>query len=724
MPFDQRDNTPLKTEELLMENFAQTLAQQQAQRRLAETMTERCLALTAQTSYKTVLDEILHQVEDIIDHDGINIMLWTADQLGLVRWHGYQNLTQAKLVAVLERSLITFSVQAEVIQEGRPFIIVDTHQDSRWCVVEDGAWLRSFMAIPLSLSDRVLGLLRLDSRMPGQFSTHDAEYLKPLANAAAIALRNARLYDQAQLEIAERVIQAETEIIELNRKLLNLHYLGTTVTPSYDLQQAFDTLIDEIFNLLQVDGCAIYKWDKLNAIISLVAKQGLSDYWERGLLNTRYQLVDFPLINRVLVEQRPQQITNDHRGIYPAELVYLQQSQLKTLLMVPIEFQDCVIGLVKIMCNQADRTFTNREIALVQLLTNQAIGIIENMRLYDQAQQEIVTRRQKEQELRQVIAHNQAVLEAIPNSIFYFSHTGALLDYKLATDSNLPPEILGEVATGKHLSEMFTPDLANLMLPHIDKALTTGVMQVFEYQLPLPQGIQEFEAQVAVSDPHEVLVMMHNITARKMRAANFEKEQARVTRNLHEGLGQSLAYLHLKLDQWVNENPICNPEELQQDLIQLRNVTSDAYEQVRRLLAAARALNSTDLGTALLVQARAMGQQADFKVQLTSEGRSRPLSPIVQQQILYIFQEGLSNIVKHAGADQVKLKLLWQEDELMISLSDDGQGFELDSLQTGSHFGLTIMQQRAKEINGQLTIRSEQKKGAELTLWLPVQLAA
>ena len=109
-----------------------------------------------------------------------------------------------------------FPLDAEIIQSRQTLIIPDTHQEPRWVSFPHMAWIRSHIAVPICLGDQVLGLLRLDADVPGKFSSKDAERLPPLVNAAAIALENARLHDQARQEIAERKRAEEALAAERN----------------------------------------------------------------------------------------------------------------------------------------------------------------------------------------------------------------------------------------------------------------------------------------------------------------------------------------------------------------------------------------------------------------------------------------------------------------------------------------------------------------------------
>jgi signal transduction histidine kinase len=218
--------------------------------------------------------------------------------------------------------------------------------------------------------------------------------------------------------------------------------------------------------------------------------------------------------------------------------------------------------------------------------------------------------------------------------------------------------------------------------------------------------------------------VIHDISPRKRAKVEREQERARIARNLHDSLGHSLGYLHLKLDQLTSQDALGKRKGVRQELVQMRDVANQAYELVRGMLAALLPSNASDLTTALLVQARSVCGRAGIKVQVNSEGQPRRLSPIVQQQLVYLFQEALVNVEKHANARQVDVNLAWGEDTLTLSLSDDGKGFYPEEVRAGGHFGLAIMQERAQEINGQLTLSSCPDSGTELVLRLPLEAAS
>lgn len=180
------------------------LAAEREQRLLAETLTEVTLALTAHTNHIAVLDEILYQVRRIVPYSAANIMLLENDTLGCVRWQGYERFHNEAFISTLVQLVTDFFTAAEAVHTKQPVVIPHTDHEPRWVVLPETAWIKSQLTMPICLADHVLGLFQLDSDTPERFSTADAARLIPLANAAAIALENASLYEQVQQELTKR----------------------------------------------------------------------------------------------------------------------------------------------------------------------------------------------------------------------------------------------------------------------------------------------------------------------------------------------------------------------------------------------------------------------------------------------------------------------------------------------------------------------------------------
>ncbi len=237
----------------------QLLITEHEHRLLAETLGDVFLALTSQTNYEAVLDEILRQTQRIVSFDAANIMMLSKGHLKIAHHRGYEKSDGQEIMSNLKQALTDFPLDVAVIQSQQPIVVQDTNQNPHWVATDVSTWVRSFIAVPLCLQERTLGLLRLDSNEPEKFSKKDLKQLYPLANAAAIALDNARLYDEARQELAQQAFQTESEIIQLNQKMLTLQYASATIASSRRLAHILHNVPKDMANLLSVPSCCIFE---------------------------------------------------------------------------------------------------------------------------------------------------------------------------------------------------------------------------------------------------------------------------------------------------------------------------------------------------------------------------------------------------------------------------------------------------------------------------------
>ncbi|MCB9418759.1 MAG: PAS domain S-box protein [Ardenticatenaceae bacterium] len=182
------------------------LSAEHEQRLLAETLAEITLSLTSQTSPTAVLDEILQRARRVVPFKTANILLLDGDTLRSARWQGYGIFGGEEAIANFLQPLYALPLEERSVESRQPLVIHDTRQESQWLALEGMGWVRSQLIMPIVQQDRVLGLLRLDGNTPGEFSTESAERLKPLVNAASIALERARLLQETMRQ-AQRVQQ-------------------------------------------------------------------------------------------------------------------------------------------------------------------------------------------------------------------------------------------------------------------------------------------------------------------------------------------------------------------------------------------------------------------------------------------------------------------------------------------------------------------------------------
>jgi PAS domain S-box-containing protein len=182
------------------------LAAEHEQRLLAETLTDITLSLTSQTSPTAVLDEILQRAQRVVPFKTANIVLLEGDTLRSARWQGYDIFGGEAAIANFLQPLYAVPLEERIVKSRQPLVIHDTRREPLWLALEGLGWVRSQLIVPIVQQDHVLGLLRLDGNTAGEFSNESVERLKPLVNAAAIALERSRLLEEAMRQ-AQRVQQ-------------------------------------------------------------------------------------------------------------------------------------------------------------------------------------------------------------------------------------------------------------------------------------------------------------------------------------------------------------------------------------------------------------------------------------------------------------------------------------------------------------------------------------
>lgn len=171
-------------------------------------------------------------------------------------------------------------------------------------------------------------------------------------------------------------------------------------------------------------------------------------------------------------------------------------------------------------------------------------------------------------------------------------------------------------------------------------------------------------------------------------------ERRSISQDLHDTLGQNLAYMRLKLEQLAGENSPQIVTDNKPELVRLHHIANESYELVRGTLAVLQAETSLELSTLLLEHSNIIANRANFTVETDKEGEPFLIPPQVERQIFYVFREALNNIEKHARATKVNIALLWGKNDLTLRIEDNGKGFNPHVVDHNLCFGLTIMSER------------------------------
>ena len=200
-------------------------------------------------------------------------------------------------------------------------------------------------------------------------------------------------------------------------------------------------------------------------------------------------------------------------------------------------------------------------------------------------------------------------------------------------------------------------------------------------------------------------------------------ERTRIARELHDTLAQGFAGIAFQLEAVatrLGEAPAQAQQHLNLALRMVRHSLAEARRSVMNLRSAA--LENGDLAKALAETARLMLADRPVELELKSTGVVRPLAPKIENNLLRIGQEAITNSFKYAHAGKIRIELAYEPHRVTLKVQDDGAGFDLANLSAsdGIHFGLLGMQERAKQMGARLQVHSRPRNGTEVVVEVPL----
>ncbi len=220
------------------------------------------------------------------------------------------------------------------------------------------------------------------------------------------------------------------------------------------------------------------------------------------------------------------------------------------------------------------------------------------------------------------------------------------------------------------------------------------------------------------------LLIMRDITAQAERAALLEEERGRISRDLHDGVAQSLYFMALKADAAQNQ-VFAAPEEAAESLRQIGVQSRQAIRDVRRAIFGLRPLDWSAEGFSAALQQfiDTFGREMGIPVHLDIGESEWKLPPRLELLLFRLVQESLNNVAKHAAASQAQVSLNMSRDQEQVELviEDNGRGFDRAQVQPG--LGLKQMESRVLENAGTFDIISKPGSGTICRVRIPLALS-
>ncbi len=624
--------------------------------------------------------------------------------------------------------------------------------------------LGSILAVPVGVAESVIGALLAGDRTGRGYSQAEVTLLGTFANHAALAIRNARLF--ADAERRRRIAEA----LAATQRL---------ITRSLDPAEVGQAICDSVTTLFGARSSLLLRVERVSQGLVLLAGAGdLGPGLEPGLvIPAGIGFPDVALRERRAVQT--QDVLSDPRVRLTEEVrTRLAQAPDRAVLCVPLMAQDQVIGLLSIR-DRAGRLFDAEEVSVAEAFAGQAATALENARLFAESERG----RRTAESLAAVGRMISRSLDPVEVGRGICEIVQRLLGGQAAALYRVEPgsgDLVGIVSSGEEgwgFERPFvlprgtgivglaaaerqplatpnvlrdprvtiTPELrarleavsfrAALAVPLLVNEQVVGVLSIVDaegrrFGADEIGMAQAFAGQAAVV--WENARLYHQASSHRQQLAALtdelgraqEDERRRLSHEIHDEMGQTLSAIQISLDI-AREDLHERPEDARARIEAAMAAVKDALGEVRRIANDLRpvVLDELGLGAAIQRHVARVGALTGLSVDLSTEGRPRRLRSDLETHIYRALQETLSNVVKHSGAQRASCRLEYLESTVALTVEDDGGGFEpltvMESAWKEGRLGLIGLRERVRSLDGRLSIVSEPGRGTRIRIELP-----
>jgi len=324
---------------------------EQKRRKQAEILREATGKLTTIFEKEKLFENIFNSLLRLIGYDSASIEVLDREYFEIIAGKNIPaELIGKRYPAHVER-------WGNLIEQRHPIIVTDVQQDNRFEKFEATYYIRGWMAIPLFAKDKIIGFLNLDSRKPGFFNEEHAAIAQTFANQAAIAMENARLFEQEY----QRRRQAE-----------NLSQATSALANTLDIDNLLENILDWLQRIAPYDSASIMLNDGTQG--KLAAKRNLPPRFEIGKILPMTKKWAWVSENRqpLLLEDAQQ---NDFFEKWEGS------EYIRGWMCAAMFSQENLVGFIN-LDSKVTGAFTQEHATLVQTFANQAATAIENARLF------------------------------------------------------------------------------------------------------------------------------------------------------------------------------------------------------------------------------------------------------------------------------------------------------------------------------------------------------
>ncbi len=317
---------------------------------------EVALAATSTLALEEIANRVVAAVQQGLGFERLNLLL-VNEERGVLEPLGRAAEAKDGLLELrMGQGLVGW-----VAERGTVLRAGDVSQDSRY--VENVPGVRSALVVPLVVGDRVIGVIDAASSHLDAFSANDERLMTTVARQLAVAIENARLYQETERRLME---------------VSALYQLARQMNTSLNVQEVLDSIVRSLKQAMGCRGCSIALLDPINDVLEIRTAAGIEGKWKH---NFRLRLGE-GVAGRVALEGIPMYVPDT---LELKDFIFFDPS-VRSLLTVPLSIQQRVIGTLTVDSDQPD-TFGAADERLLTIAAAQAAIAIENARLYASLEQ-------------------------------------------------------------------------------------------------------------------------------------------------------------------------------------------------------------------------------------------------------------------------------------------------------------------------------------------------
>ncbi|MEH2462163.1 protein kinase domain-containing protein [Nostoc sp.] len=535
---------------------------------------------------------------------------------------------------------------------------------------------QSILCLPLLNQAKLVGVLYLENQLAtGAFTSERSQVLHLLSSQAAIAIENAKLYSKLRaseskmaqfleaIPIGIGIMDAVGSPYYFNQRAIQL--LGKGIDPSVTLDQ-----ISEVYQIYLAGTDQKYPTEKLPVMRALSGEHTRIDDSEirRNNVTIPVEAWGTPVF--------------DEQGNVAYAITAVQDITER---------------------RQAERLLADYNRTLEQQVAQRTAAL----------QKSEAALREREQELRLITDALPALISYVDaNQRYRFVNRTYEVWFNLSRDDIL----------GKSVHELLGETVYQRVEPSINQVFE-GQTVTLEAEIPFSLGKRCISATLLPDSDRNAQVrgfysLITDISDQKRaEKASILEERNRMAREIHDTLAQSFTGILLQVGA-ATQVLADDPEATQVHLEMIDELARTGLAEARRSVAALRPhlLEDSNLQSALHRLVTQMRAAADTDMIYEIKGTAYSMPAEVENNLLRIAQEALTNAIKYADASKIRVELVYDNAQCILRVKDDGRGFGVGSIPSVGGFGLLGMSERVEHLGAQLTIHSQPGQGTEIVV--------